>query len=248
MNYQKIHDNIIANAKSLNRQKGVDYYELHHIIPRAVGGTDDDENLVLLTCKEHFIVHYLLWKIHGTRTYRDPIFMFKSKGASNSRLYEAARLSHIDEMRNNNPSTYLSEEAKKSRSTKLSAYTSNRPAEHNRKISEAKMGIATRTGAVLTEDTKKTISGSLKKYFAENEISAETRAKISAANMGRVTSEETKVILKERARARKKWNCKYCDKVLDGGNLKQHMQKVHKCTAEEIDQWKTSQPPITQKA
>ena len=66
MNYQKIYDEIINNAKSrgLNK-KPLNYYtEKHHIIPRCMNGTNDKNNLILLTAKEHFVCHHLLWKIH----------------------------------------------------------------------------------------------------------------------------------------------------------------------------------------
>jgi hypothetical protein len=40
-----------------------DYTERHHIRPRSLGGTDDADNLVDLTAREHFICHWLLVKI-----------------------------------------------------------------------------------------------------------------------------------------------------------------------------------------
>lgn len=40
-----------------------DYYESHHIIPTSLGGIDAPENTVLLTYREHIIVHYLLTKM-----------------------------------------------------------------------------------------------------------------------------------------------------------------------------------------
>ena len=56
--------NIIASAKEECRQRytGI-YYENHHIIPEKLSGSDDDNNLVLLTAKEHYIVHALLPKM-----------------------------------------------------------------------------------------------------------------------------------------------------------------------------------------
>lgn len=64
MNYQKIHNDIIARAQG--RIKGEQYYEEHHITPRSLGGTDDKENLVLLTPEEHYLVHQLLVKLNPT--------------------------------------------------------------------------------------------------------------------------------------------------------------------------------------
>ena len=61
--YYKIYQNIIENAKSSCRLKTDEvYYELHHIVPRSLGGNNSTDNLVLLTYKEHFICHHLLCK------------------------------------------------------------------------------------------------------------------------------------------------------------------------------------------
>jgi len=65
MNYQRIYDEIIERAKlrGLNRKKLEGYFERHHIIPRCMKGTNDKSNLILLTGREHYICHYLLWKL-----------------------------------------------------------------------------------------------------------------------------------------------------------------------------------------
>lgn len=61
MNYKRIHDSIIENAK-VRILKG--YKEKHHIIPRCMGGNDDESNLVFLTPEEHYVIHQLLVKIY----------------------------------------------------------------------------------------------------------------------------------------------------------------------------------------
>jgi hypothetical protein len=70
MNYLSIYKLITNNAisekrykKSHNHPKYI-YYELHHIIPRCLNGTNDKNNLVLLTAREHFVAHQLLVKIY----------------------------------------------------------------------------------------------------------------------------------------------------------------------------------------
>lgn len=71
MNHQKIYEFIIQKAKLENRIKlrkgNVDYiyYENHHILPRCLGGTDEKENLVLLTAREHYVCHKLLTYIYN---------------------------------------------------------------------------------------------------------------------------------------------------------------------------------------
>lgn len=37
-----------------------DFYEIHHILPKCCGGTDEEENLIALSLKQHFMVHYHL--------------------------------------------------------------------------------------------------------------------------------------------------------------------------------------------
>jgi hypothetical protein len=58
MNHLSIYDSIISRAKQ--RDRLTEYQERHHIIPRCLGGSDDSDNLVLLTAREHFICHALL--------------------------------------------------------------------------------------------------------------------------------------------------------------------------------------------
>jgi len=53
--------NYINNILSTRGRFNVDgYKERHHIIPRCIGGTNDETNLVDLTASEHFIAHKLL--------------------------------------------------------------------------------------------------------------------------------------------------------------------------------------------
>lgn len=40
------------------------YMERHHVVPRCMGGTDDPDNLVLLTPEEHYTAHQLLVKMN----------------------------------------------------------------------------------------------------------------------------------------------------------------------------------------
>ena len=61
MNYIKIHDQIIKSARE-NPPTG--RHEIHHIIPRSMGGSDDMDNLIALTYRQHYIIHWLLIKIH----------------------------------------------------------------------------------------------------------------------------------------------------------------------------------------
>lgn len=62
--YVRWYYNIVEKALSEGRKKSKkQYYERHHIVPKSIGGCNDAGNLVLLTAKEHFIVHLLLVKM-----------------------------------------------------------------------------------------------------------------------------------------------------------------------------------------
>lgn len=63
MNYKKLYDQIIENAKNRNIIENK-YYEEHHIIPKCLNGTNDDNNLVKLTLREHYVCHKLLAEIY----------------------------------------------------------------------------------------------------------------------------------------------------------------------------------------
>ena len=63
MNYEKHYNTLIERAKE--REEFTEgYYERHHIIPRCLGGTDDECNLVYLTPEEHYVAHQLLVKMY----------------------------------------------------------------------------------------------------------------------------------------------------------------------------------------
>ena len=59
--YTKLYWKLIDNARK--RLINIGYIEKHHIIPVSLGGTNDSENLVVFTAKEHYIAHRLLCKM-----------------------------------------------------------------------------------------------------------------------------------------------------------------------------------------
>lgn len=84
MNYKLIYDRIITRASlSLRKKKQAIYYENHHITPKCLGGSNNKENLVLLTSKEHYICHLLLTKIYKNTSFEGKMlyafYMMKNK-------------------------------------------------------------------------------------------------------------------------------------------------------------------------
>ena len=58
MTYKEFIDNILETRGRFNC--GEEYHECHHIVPKCMGGTNDEENLIDLFAREHFEAHRLL--------------------------------------------------------------------------------------------------------------------------------------------------------------------------------------------
>lgn len=65
MLYETIYNNLIQKRV---REIPAGYTETHHIIPKSFGGSNDKENLVSLTAREHYLAHYLLLKMQEKHT------------------------------------------------------------------------------------------------------------------------------------------------------------------------------------
>jgi hypothetical protein len=76
MNYQRIYDQIIDRAKERTLEG---YKEKHHIIPKCMGGSNEKQNLVELTAREHFICHWLLCRVYPENKKLGHAFWFMSK-------------------------------------------------------------------------------------------------------------------------------------------------------------------------
>jgi hypothetical protein len=95
--YKKWYDTIIKKAQNRVTEE---YTELHHILPRSLGGSNNDENLVSLTIREHFICHILLTKFTSGEDRNKMLYaVILMKGGNdkqpryiNSRLYESVKL------------------------------------------------------------------------------------------------------------------------------------------------------------
>lgn len=81
--YKRWHDLIISRAKSRNILP--EFYEIHHIVPISMGGTNEESNLVALTIKEHVLIHKLLVKIYPNS--RPLILALVAMSLDNSKNY-----------------------------------------------------------------------------------------------------------------------------------------------------------------
>lgn len=127
------------------------YTEKHHIIPRSLGGSNDKENLVILTAREHFIAHLLLTKCtEGVFKQKMGYALWnmvnRDKGLrTNSKTYKTIRNVHIAMLSKKNSGSgnpmfgkHLSDETKEKISVKTKG--SKRSLETRAKISKANTG------------------------------------------------------------------------------------------------------------
>ena len=98
INYKLKYHNFIDKRRQrpLTREKG---YALHHILPKSLGGTNEDSNMVKLSHREHWVAHRMLAKMYSgknrTKMYHALWYMAKtSPYKCNSRTYEHIKLEH----------------------------------------------------------------------------------------------------------------------------------------------------------
>lgn len=111
MKYKKIYSQIIERAKYRVLEG---YKETHHITPRCMGGTDEKDNLVDLTAREHFICHLLLTRIYPEhKGLRLAIWnmcnakrIYQGRYKPNSRLYEMIRTEYRELIKGENHPSY----------------------------------------------------------------------------------------------------------------------------------------------
>ncbi len=179
MNYTRNYFEYVSYVQTLNRSKNRGtYYEKHHIIPKCIGGTDNSENLVLLTAREHFLAHFLLCKIYPDNTKLLLAFhKMRSSSTNQQRYYNSRLYTRLKEKlsviyRERNKTRKVTPETRE----KLRRSRTGRPLSEETK---KKIG-ASRRGKSRSEETKKQIAETLKgRKFDE-----EHKRKIAKANSG----------------------------------------------------------------
>lgn len=224
MDYKKIHDSIIENSVARGFVDG--YFERHHVIPKSMGGKDDKSNIVNLNAREHYLIHWLLFKIHrnketcfawyrmthcrgGVIRYSSRTFDYakKHRAIQVSELFSGKKLTeeHIKKLSNAKQGKTYADMGRKDSPLK------GRNISDDHKI---KIGLSSK-GRVHSEPTKNRMSESKigeKNHRYGATVSDETRAKLrqSAINARKIPmSDETRKKLSDamkKARALKHWS------------------------------------------
>jgi hypothetical protein len=178
MDYVKHYSNLINRAQHRELNSNC---EVHHVIPRCMGGTDDAINLVKLTPEEHFVAHQLLVKIYPDND--KLIYSLSLMSGVGTRFYS----------RNNKLYGWIKRKLHNTSKTpehrqKISESLKNKPKtkEHKSKISESLTG---RSAGPLSSNHKQKISESLKG------ITRKPHSEITKQKIGNSNSGKNKVVL-----------------------------------------------------
>jgi 3'-phosphoadenosine 5'-phosphosulfate sulfotransferase (PAPS reductase)/FAD synthetase len=169
--YSKLYYKITSNAKQRITEG---YTELHHIIPQSMGGSNDKENLVDLTAREHFICHWLLIKMTEGKDRSKMLYALNGMKAENryqqryhtkitARVYEKYRIEHAK----NHSETMKGKTAwNKGRILEGVELEEHRERTRNRKIDPIKQAIGQQKRVAKMIGTKQSEETKLKKSIA----------------------------------------------------------------------------------
>lgn len=214
--YSRAYFAIVEKAKS---RALVGYTELHHIIPRSLGGTNRSENLVRLTAKEHFVCHLLLIKCLSGQDKAKMVFA-ASRMANTGNVFQTGRYV---------PSSRIYEIIRAGAGAQQrEAMLANNPMNNQitRKAHQAAIDLrgptSGMTGKSHNIETKKKMSNA----SAAQIITEATRAKLSI-HMKQIVSHESYTNPMDRPGAREKYNaamvgrternkktCSHCEKTM----------------------------------
>ena len=120
-----------------------EYKERHHIIPKCMGGNDDEDNLIDLSAREHFYAHRMLYEENKNTEHASKLAC--AMKFSSTQYHECGKVELTPE-----EFDYLRRTQARIQSERMKGKSKSE--EHRRKISEARKGYK------VSEETKAKIS------------------------------------------------------------------------------------------
>lgn len=169
---------------------GDEYHERHHIVPRCMGGTDEEDNLIDLYAREHFIAHKLLSEENpenDSLSYAWTMMAFvKDKNQERYELtqeeYEEARIKQSEMASKRFTELWCNDEYRKrvseahkrenlSEETLAKLADASRGRKHTEE-EKRKIGDVNR-GKIVSEETRQKLSESNKKFWENQDYKDE---------------------------------------------------------------------------
>ncbi len=209
--YLKWYFSLCNSARGRVRSEGM---ERHHVIPKSLGGSNQEDNLVYFTYREHFLAHWILTKITKGKLRTKmlaALWAMTWVSKTNTRIvagwqYAIARAVVPELCRATGKAgkgRVMSEEHKlkikkaltgkpksESHKNKLRAYS---PSKEHREAISKKLKGRTYSDEVLAK---------MKKASQGRTHTDETKAKLSAALKGRVFTEEWRAKISQKVKGR----------------------------------------------
>lgn len=191
MDYTKIYNQLVVKAKNRGTVEG--YKEVHHIVPKCLGGSDANHNKIELTAKEHFIAHLLLTEIYPRSSkLKYALWMMATMETGNQERYRV--------------SSNLYRLIKESISTKTE---------------EHKNGISEGLKRAYAEGRRKTRKGTKMPKWVGKKISASKKGMVST-NKGKKMTDEQKQMRSQTLKNRPYIECPYCKRSSNGVAFKRY--------------------------
>ena len=184
MEHKRIYDQLIEKRKN-DPLPDDQYGEVHHIVPKSEGGTDDPDNLVRLSAREHYVAHLLLARIYDDFNMWCAVWMMSNDKRRHitSRQYDIARKNRSRVM-----SRHMKRLAKNGRIDKWKYSHKGKPLSENAKTKLSQKMVGNKNG------------------LGVHNISEEGRQKMGAAHKGKAVSEELRRKMSQLMKGRVPWN------------------------------------------
>lgn len=208
MDYQKLYNSLVTSNCS------GEYTEVHHKIPKCMGGTNSSDNLVRLSYRKHFLCHWLLCKIYPENVKLKAAFCKMLESTKNQQRVVTSK--HFD---------YVKRVVKDVRYPWLQNWLEANGGPWNKGIKGAQ--VAWNKGLIVgpaTEERKKKTSETLKERYKNIDHHRKGKSPWCAGTKG------TGVVKAwNKGKISPKSKCMHCDKMVDAMN----MSKWHgdKCKA-----------------
>ena len=190
MTYKEFIDNILETRGRFNC--GDEYHERHHIVPKCMGGSNDEENLIDLFAREHFEAHRLLALENPDVQGLVYAWWCMCSLPGSSKKREDITAEEYEEARKK----YIEVQSEKMQGENNPMHGKHHGEEARKKISEANKGENhPNYGKHLSEETRRRISKNHANMSGKNHpnygrhFSEEVRKKMSIGKKGKYTGE-----------------------------------------------------------